>query len=265
MAASQARFLQLTARKSNIEYQGQQINQQRLALANESAGLFEQSMLISAPTPPSSLDDTFFTPGYTFMDKDSGVVKKILVGYSGGAADGVVMLYDLYLPDGSTQETVEVFVGAVESATVGGSASGVSHTVGKNSYESNLDTSAGTGLDLAVANIVFDEQTGRLASFDYGDAATLQSYDSGDITYSGEFNEEAYNQAMNEYEYEKSMYDYEIERINLETDQIQQQDKSLELRLRKLDTEHTAIQTEIDSVQKVIQKNIESTYKIFSS
>ena len=33
MAASQARFLSLTARKSNIEYEGQQINEQRLTAA----------------------------------------------------------------------------------------------------------------------------------------------------------------------------------------------------------------------------------------
>ena len=38
MAASQARFLGLTARKSNVEYQVQQINQQRTSLANESLG-----------------------------------------------------------------------------------------------------------------------------------------------------------------------------------------------------------------------------------
>ena len=34
MAASQARFLGLTARKTNVEYEGQQINQQRTRLIN---------------------------------------------------------------------------------------------------------------------------------------------------------------------------------------------------------------------------------------
>ena len=53
MAASQARFLGLTARKSNVEYQVQQINQQRTSLANESAGLYNQMMELSVPTPPS--------------------------------------------------------------------------------------------------------------------------------------------------------------------------------------------------------------------
>ena len=37
MAASQARFLELTARRSNIEYQAQQINFERIQLANKSS------------------------------------------------------------------------------------------------------------------------------------------------------------------------------------------------------------------------------------
>ena len=53
MAASQARFLGLTARKSNVEYQVQQINQQRTSLANESAGLYNQMMELEVPVPPS--------------------------------------------------------------------------------------------------------------------------------------------------------------------------------------------------------------------
>ena len=41
MAASQARFLGLTARKSNNEYQVQQINQQRLSLADQQAEIVD--------------------------------------------------------------------------------------------------------------------------------------------------------------------------------------------------------------------------------
>ena len=40
LAASQARFLGLTARKSNVEFQGQQINQARTALYNDVNGLY---------------------------------------------------------------------------------------------------------------------------------------------------------------------------------------------------------------------------------
>ena len=66
MAASQARYLALSARKSNVEYEGQQINQSRLALANQSANLFNQMLGMSVPTPPSTSDYT--TTQYSFSD-----------------------------------------------------------------------------------------------------------------------------------------------------------------------------------------------------
>ena len=66
MAASQARYLQLSARMSNCEYEGQQINQQRTILANESANLFNQMLVMEVPTVPSSSDYTVVQ--YTFSD-----------------------------------------------------------------------------------------------------------------------------------------------------------------------------------------------------
>ena len=59
MAASQARYLALVARKSNCEYEGQQINQSRLALSNQSADLFNQMMTLEVPSPPSKTDYTY--------------------------------------------------------------------------------------------------------------------------------------------------------------------------------------------------------------
>lgn len=66
MAASQARFLSLTARKTNVEYEGQQINQQRTTLSNESSNYYSQLCNLSVPTPPSSEDFTKTT--YSFTD-----------------------------------------------------------------------------------------------------------------------------------------------------------------------------------------------------
>lgn len=66
MAASQARYLALSARKSNCEYEGQQINQQRLTLSNQSANLFNQMLTISVPMPPSTTDYT--TLQYSWSD-----------------------------------------------------------------------------------------------------------------------------------------------------------------------------------------------------
>ena len=76
MAASQARYIALTARKSNVEYEGQQINQARLALANQSANLFNQMMGMGVPTPPSTTD--FTTVQYSFSD---GVNTEVLSNF----------------------------------------------------------------------------------------------------------------------------------------------------------------------------------------
>ena len=66
MSASQARFLSLTARKTNTEYEGQQINQQRTALSNESSNYYSQLASMTVPTPPSSADYTRIS--YTFVN-----------------------------------------------------------------------------------------------------------------------------------------------------------------------------------------------------
>ena len=75
----------------------------------------------------------------------------------------------------------------------------------------------------------------------------------------------AYNDAMNQYTYDKTQYDKEIQEINAKIEIIQAQDKNLELRLKQLDTEENAISTEIDSVKKVISKNVESSFKTFNA
>ena len=72
-----------------------------------------------------------------------------------------------------------------------------------------------------------------------------------------------YDDAMNQYEYDKYLYDKAIQEINAKIEITQLQDKNLELRLKQLDTEQNAIQTEMDAVSKVIEKNTESTFKTF--
>lgn len=66
MAASQARFLGLTARKTNVEYEGQQINQQRTTLSNQTANYYNQLLGMAVPVPPSVADYTKTV--YTFQD-----------------------------------------------------------------------------------------------------------------------------------------------------------------------------------------------------
>jgi len=62
-----------------------------------------------------------------------------------------------------------------------------------------------------------------------------------------------------QYEYDKAQQE-----VNHKTEIIQQEDRNLELKLQRLDNERTQITTEIEAVEKVIQENIESSYKTFS-
>lgn len=52
---------------------------------------------------------------------------------------------------------------------------------------------------------------------------------------------------------------------NAKLDGIQSQDKKFDMELQAINTEHQALQTEIDSVKKVINKNIETSYKTFNA
>ncbi len=413
MAASQARYLGLTARKTNTEYEGQQINQQRMALANQSAGLFNQMLSLQVPTPPSTQD--FTTVSYAYTD---GVNNETITKFSPLANDpnynytvthyhnsdvytgietkqvnpqvrksGVNFTYignsalskisiaeeqSLATPNvvktGSDYTSVSGYTLSAYSASTDATAldqfktlhpgspidnaptseifkytdgSGVVHFVCK----ADLDTAYnGGGVQAALTNYVSGDTTNWAAikqiiadnpssqfADDIGSGADIYSYQLGGVTYyacetdlqasydsngqaidgqialnrynaaylntkiettekaflqqdqSGRFvsvklqnssptftlnsntttDENAYNDAMNQYNYNTLKYQQQVEDINAKTRIIQEQDRTLELRLKQLDTEQKALQTEMDAVKKVIDKNVETTFKTF--
>ena len=69
MSASQMRYIMISGKKSDIEFQGQQINQQRTVLSNKSANLYSEMLTLSVPVPPSTADYT--TVQYIFTEKDA--------------------------------------------------------------------------------------------------------------------------------------------------------------------------------------------------
>lgn len=83
----------------------------------------------------------------------------------------------------------------------------------------------------------------------------------GDITWEGiEFSstsdirevEDSSKIAKAEAEYKKSMYE------------IQAQDKEYDMKIKKLDTEHSALKQEADSIKNVMSKNVEKSFTVFS-
>lgn len=101
--------------------------------------------------------------------------------------------------------------------------------------------------------------TGRFTSVRFENDSVVYTLNTETVT-----DEDAYENAMNQYYYNQEKYDKAIRDINAQTEIIQAEDRTLELRLKQLDTEQNALQTEMEAVKKVISKNVESTFKTFS-
>lgn len=102
------------------------------------------------------------------------------------------------------------------------------------------------------------DEKGRPQSIKFEDSSATYALSTETVT-----DDAAYQDAMNQYNYNMEVYEKRIQDINAKTKKIQEQDRTLELRLRQLDTEQEALQTEMEAVKKVIEKNIESTFKTF--
>ena len=111
---------------------------------------------------------------------------------------------------------------------------------------------------LTDVQIEFDT-TGRISSMTDADGNTYV------MTASTETDDAAYEDAYNQYTYDQYLYDQKQNEINAHIEILQAQDKNLELRLSQLNTEHNAIQTEMDAVNKVLSKNIETSFKTFNA
>jgi len=318
MAASQARFLGLTARKTNTEYEGQQVNQQRTALSNESAGLFNQMLTLKVPVPPSATDYYSMRYSYEQNGQSYEIINYTASATTAGAYDvtvrtayDVVNYTDLILnenpqtqvvqtlysrTDGSTGNTsyfMRFGTSATEYALVGPAinttlAEAKGMPADTKFYSYNRDGSNYYMTEAEVLNHATEEgYSGVMNAYRQDNSKQVQ-----DTTYNGvnliadstgKFNyitlpdgsqyllnldevsdDAGYDKAMQDYNYEKMVYDKTIADINAKTEVIQSQDRTLELRLKQLDTEQEALQTEMDAVKKVIEKNVESTFKTFA-
>lgn len=100
--------------------------------------------------------------------------------------------------------------------------------------------------------------TGRFKTIKFEDDSVVYTLNCEVIT-----DEDAYNDALNKYRYQQELYDDEVAKINAKTEIIQAEDRELQLRLEQLNTEQTALQTEMEACQKVVSKNVESSFKTF--
>ena len=334
MAASQARFLGLTARKTNVEYEGQQINQQRTALSNQSASYYTNLLSMNVPQPPNVQDYTKTI--YSFTDGALTNQLTSMIAHTDGSY--TISYIREYMDDNAIVAAVpsRVVKNGDDTYSVGGT---VLRELGvadeSDPYYASLSEDAKRALleeeaslkerlnadyskdgdDTWLVRYVQNTSTGAyiptyynesvLAGATYDATSTSVSYVGAYTRGSAPVNEEikgvtayleqdstgrdiniamedglgnmttyalttatvtdddAYNDAMNQYEYDKAIYDKDIQEINAKIEIIQCEDKDLELRLKQLDTEQNAISNEIEAVNKVIEKNVESSFKTF--
>ncbi len=133
------------------------------------------------------------------------------------------------------------------------------------SYVANGEYTKNTTYD--DVQLTFDPTNGRITEIaipTYAADGTVSSWTSISVAAETVTDEAAYEDAYNKYEYDTYLYDQKNKEINAKTEVIQQEDKNLELKLQRLDNERTQITTEIEAVEKVINDNIEASYKTFS-
>lgn len=296
MSASQARLLSLTARKSNTEFEGQQINQQRMALSNQSANLNKQSLTMSPPVVPSvtaytntvyswkvgnttnTVDQIYPAAGtvdYTHTETVPGGAEitndsaKVIKNTDGTYKDeeGHILKTDVVSPSQLAELRSASPLDNPNEIFIGYNNVFYSKTA-LDSAQYLADNSTQTA-QYAMASSTTKEVTseGVPATWETSKSGNLTSITVGGKTYNltatSVKDEDAYNQAMNEYNYQTDLYNKAIEDVNSKLAILQAQDKNLETQLKQLDTEQEAIQTETDAVKKVIDKNIESSFKAF--
>ena len=107
MSASQVRYCMLQARKSDIEFQGQQINQQRTTLATQSAAYNTEMLTMSVPTPPSTEEYTKTSYAFTMNGSDCDIKATNYMSQD-YTVDGVTYKKGTYVIDYTTKETQDV-------------------------------------------------------------------------------------------------------------------------------------------------------------
>lgn len=322
LAASQARFLGITARKSNIEYEGQQVNQQRTALAEEVNALYSKLLALDVPVAPDTTE--FYQTNYSFeLDNTSGLDGKYLVKsyyqnddgsyylntertFNKNVAVGTVLanssiatsvddkgntVYTLNTTEGSFKLTgnaqnSESMIALINDTYGEGTITdkslyyyqdenGLTHYMSSSAVEgyqpgASLSSYVSSNKEVTEsvifeqATVLFD-QNNRFKSISATDPITGATiFNSTDVDTTRTYDTEGYDAALRDYTMSKDEYSKAVADINAQTESLQQEDKVLELRLNQIDTEQNELQTELEAVKAVLDKNIENTFNTFS-
>lgn len=285
LSASQARLLFLTGRLSDLELRAQKVSNAKIRLAQESEqasedyakaldkkifkvqrgsdGAFEVANLNNLTDYNTKLDFNSTHGKYRLITDGSGKIvmsrsdyDKLKNDYNGDRNNYFEKMGVPKKADGNYNEDSDAFkyYSQIWAASVNTNADGsvnVSSHPSINIIEnSQADNAEWLERQVSIGSLNLDEwkpDGGKDGKGTFEDV----SWTSGDTTVQEV--EDKTGIAKAEAKYEATMAD------------INTKDKKFDLELKNIDTEHQATQTTIDSVKKVIDKNIERNMKMFQA
>lgn len=263
LAASQARLLLLTARKSDLEYRAQQITNSEMILAMQTEQIArEYSIKISNQA-------LFYTNGL-----DAAQATKCLKGSSFELVEELLGTFILQEKDddGNWHKWVaNSSVSAPEVLYTYTADDGVKETITESDYNSlpqdekdkcvRQTTKDANGNEIPVTKTY--PQTNKE---DISPLQLLEGIKNGTlriVNAAGEIIDLNGNNGFTQSYYTDDDRKAEAE-YEQKTASIQVKEKRLQNDLNQVETQQKACDTEIDSVKKVMEKNIERTFKVFS-
>ena len=230
LAASQGRYLCLTARMSDLVFEGQQISSQRLILATESKEAAEKyNKAMSNSVMEAQIYDENGNPASVRLTYDVLTNKDLTKGLGMRIVDANG---HIVVPENATEELKASLKNGDNDETFV-----YDEGVSDADYIQEMITS---GQWFLQSNSGTDEKSEwtQLESWQGSSQISLRNYTEDD--------------AAAEAEYEEA------------TKNLEKKDKMFEMRLEQIQTEENAVETEIDSVKQVISENIENSFKTFA-
>ena len=270
LAASQTRFLSLTARKSDLEFQAQTINTRRMQLAQKSAdaakaytaGMSNRAIRIAV------YDNNTATDGVTTKEWQTLTFENLLKNglYKIIGANGEDLVPNPYKTVSITATDYENLSDTEKSEYKLNSNGEYSKTIVDPDYK---------GMDIQTLLVSGQAQLVTSTFYNFLNSAEMNGKTFAEIMDAWE--------STGQYAGIDSIVDWRSDTTSMfkqsnyteddaavsaqyeaATAEIQAQDKVLEVEIKRIETQHKAVETEMESVKKVIDKNIENSYKSFA-
>jgi hypothetical protein len=258
MAASQCRLLCLTARLSDLELKAQTISNSkiRLSMASEKAATEYTAALNKEDLTLLTGYDSSGSATYTDLTYDSltGPDSPLLTQYALADSSGKILVTqeqatNFVTAAGDVDKFVNACIGTeTKTDSLEAHYTNIFNKMTSDGYitqsdeDSTINSTEWIQSQIENGSLIMEKVTdGEWESTSYSSDSNINSEtDDSD-------------QAKAEAKYEATMAD------------IETKDKVFDLQLKNIDTEHSATQTEVDSVKKVIDKNIERNFKMFDA